>query len=230
MYDTVIVYPWCMLQGYLVCDTLVLVHNTVMSGVWFSGVRCMIQWCVPYGTVMSGASMIWWGLCGVWYSDVWCMGYGVWYCKGLCEVWCTIHGALGWNSGVWCSTQIMHRGVSWVIEGMSGASHVFESWCIIHQTRDHDTDTVPDTSIVHQTTVWYTEERCTMHQTSLYHAPDITVTTRHHCIIHQTSRYHTPIAVSPDTTVSYARRPCIVCQTAWCYTYTRQPLSPDTTV
>jgi len=48
---------WCMIQWYLVHDTV------VMSGVWYSDNWCMIQWGLMYGTVTSGAG----------YGDVCCM-------------------------------------------------------------------------------------------------------------------------------------------------------------
>jgi len=194
--------------------------------VWYSDVRCMIQWCLVYDTVMSG----------VWYSDVWCM---IQWCL-VYDTRCLAHHTVWYQTAI---TFVASESAKPDFRLVRRPTAIDLGPCRTSDRRSRYR--TPNISvsytrhhcIIHPTSLYHPRHQCIMHQTSLYHTPDITVlyathhcityqtlgnhvpqnrlasTLCHHCITHQSTMYHTP-----DITVSYTRLHCIIHQTSLYHT------------
>jgi len=172
VYDTVMLYVWHVMFGVSMMGQV----HAIIPLEWWEDAICMIQRCLAHDTLM-----IKWPrftihhqtIIGVWYHDAWCVAQrclvdgtvmihdivilGVWYS----DVWCMIPWCL-----VCCSSNTVHT--------RSAASSDWITSLIFCR---------PPDSSSRMMAVSYTKHRHIIHQTSLYHTPNITVSyTKHHCI------------------------------------------------
>jgi len=162
--------------------------------------RRMIQWCLVYDTVVSGVwyrdvwCMIWWRLKRT--TDIWYMWHLVRNGQGCLEYNTVASGV--WYSGSWRRKRqyLVYTGIGCKIHHIT-VSYI-KYHCIIHQTPLHDTP---------QITVSYTKHHCIIHHVRIPHQIRLIEgsTPTHRACLHRAYDASLWAAEITNTMVSYTK-------------------------